>query len=121
MTIAAIAPVRLGARDAIVPPVPPPSSWIPVPSVPAPVGRLLTESALTESAAAVEAQQEQEVRPEPRSRDEVRFVFLSDETTTMSSGNRGDVERARSLRSGGEPILWFMRDGKEYVVRDPGR
>ncbi len=67
----------------------------------------------------VEAQKKQEVQPEPRSRDEVRFVFFSDETTTMS-GNRGDVERARSLRSGGEPILWFMRDGKEYVVRDPG-
>ena len=111
VTIAAMVPLRLGARDAVLPPVPP--SWIAVPSMPVHVHQPVTESA------AVKKQREQEVRRESRSRDDVRYVFLADETTMMS-GNRGDVERARSLRTGGETIFWFMRDGKEYVVRDPG-
>jgi beta-lactamase regulating signal transducer with metallopeptidase domain len=48
---------------------------------------------------------------------EIRFVYLNGDTTTMS-GSSGDVARARRLRTGGEDLLWFLKDGKEYVVRD---
>lgn len=31
----------------------------------------------------------------------------------------GDSRRIEALRRGDEPLLWFVRDGEEYVVRDP--
>lgn len=56
--------------------------------------------------------------PASSRRDEIRFVFLTGEHTTMS-GSTGDIERARRLRTGGEDLLWFRKDGREFVVRDP--
>ena len=110
ITVLAIAPLRLGAREAVLPPVPPRSTWLPASGMPVPVLQPMVEKSAVE--------EPQHARPERPQRDEVRFVFMSDETTTMSGSSR-DVERARSLRNRGERILWFMRDGKEYVVRDP--
>jgi bla regulator protein blaR1 len=50
--------------------------------------------------------------------DDLRFVyFLSEDHTTMS-GSSDDMRRARRLKTPGEPMLWFMRDGKAFVVRD---
>ena len=48
---------------------------------------------------------------------EIRYVYMNDDTTTMS-GSTDDVARARRLRTGDEDLLWFVKDGKEYVVRD---
>ena len=51
--------------------------------------------------------------------DDVRFVaFFRDDQTTMSASDE-DVDRARRHRRGGEPMIWFIQDGHEYVVRDP--
>jgi hypothetical protein len=52
-------------------------------------------------------------------RESLRYVlFISDEHTTMS-GRSGDIERARRHRQPGEAMLWFLRGGTEYVLRDP--
>jgi bla regulator protein BlaR1 len=54
-----------------------------------------------------------------RDDDELRFVyFLRDDHTTMS-GSSDDMRRARGLRTQGEPMLWFIHDGREFIVRDP--
>lgn len=108
ISFVAIAPLRLGARDAVLPPVPPRLQALvkPAPDV-VPTPEISVAVADTRA-----------TPHSPRQREELRFVFLSDDVTNMS-GNRGDVERARGLRQRGETILWFMRDGKEYVVRDP--
>jgi hypothetical protein len=52
--------------------------------------------------------------------DELRFVYFRDDRTTTVSGSEGDMSRAKRHRRSGEPMLWFRRDGREYVVRDPG-
>ncbi len=56
---------------------------------------------------------------ERRVDDELRFVYFRDDRSTTMSGSDGDVARARRYRRSGEPLLWFRRDGREYVVRDP--
>lgn len=56
---------------------------------------------------------------ERRSKDELPFVYFRDDRTTTMSGSDGDISRARQYRRSGEPMLWFRRDGQEYIVRDP--
>ncbi len=107
----AVTPLRLGARDAVLPPVPPLSKWVTTRAMPMPAGA-------PDAAMPVAGKVAQETPRQSRQRDELRFVFMTDEITNMS-GNRGDIERARSLRQRGETLLWFMQDGKEYVIRDP--
>jgi beta-lactamase regulating signal transducer with metallopeptidase domain len=55
---------------------------------------------------------------ERRQEKEVQFVYFRDESTTTMSGSTGDISRARRYRRSGDPMLWFRRDGREYVVRD---
>jgi beta-lactamase regulating signal transducer with metallopeptidase domain len=62
------------------------------------------------------AREAQATAPAPRETD-VPFVFMHGNNTTMS-GSSEDVERARRLRSGGEDLLWFRLDGREYLVGD---
>ena len=50
--------------------------------------------------------------------DDLRFVFFASAEHTTVSGSRGDLERARRHRTDGAPLLWFINDGREYVVRD---
>ena len=64
-----------------------------------------------EPATAVEAQAR-------RGDDNLRYVFFVDDDQTTMSGRSGDMERARRHRREGEPLLWFIRDGNEYIVRD---
>lgn len=47
------------------------------------------------------------------------YVILSGDDT-MVNGSRRDIARAKALqgRSGGD-LVWFRRDGKEYLVTDP--
>jgi bla regulator protein BlaR1 len=54
---------------------------------------------------------------EPKSRDLNYVLFLDDHNTNMS-GSPADIDRARRFRRGGERLLWFRRNGVEYVVRD---
>jgi bla regulator protein blaR1 len=53
-----------------------------------------------------------------RDRD-LNYVYLVDDNTTMSGDSR-DVERARRLRRGKEPLVWFRSGGQDYVIREPG-
>lgn len=50
---------------------------------------------------------------------EPRYVLLEKESQ-ISSGNEADARRARRYQEKGEPLLWFQRDGREYVIRDRG-
>lgn len=111
VTAVAIAPLRLGAREAVLPPLPPLSTWLPI-------ARMPTPALPPDAHIYTPLSEAQEKRLPPRQREELRFVLMSEDTTNMS-GNRGDIERARRLRQGGETMLWFMRGGQEYVVRDP--
>jgi bla regulator protein BlaR1 len=49
------------------------------------------------------------------------YVLLyGDSDSATMSGSTGDLQKARRLRGDSKDgILWFQRDGKEYVVRDP--
>ena len=51
-------------------------------------------------------------------RNKIEFIFLHQDQTTMSGSTR-DIERVRRHRKGNEDLLWFRRDGQEYIVRDP--
>lgn len=52
--------------------------------------------------------------------DEVEFVLFHADGNTMTVGNSSQADRARRLRRGNEPLLWFRYAGGEYVVRDAG-
>ena len=49
---------------------------------------------------------------------DLNYVLLLDEHNANISGSLADIDRARSLRRGGERILWIRRNGVEHVVRD---
>ena len=53
------------------------------------------------------------------SQDDLRFVFFASSDQTTMSGRSGDVEKARRHRTGGDPLLWFVKDGREFIVREP--
>ncbi|MBA2304057.1 MAG: hypothetical protein H0W08_15685 [Acidobacteria bacterium] len=103
LAVFAIAPLRLVAR----------------PSAPVAAG---SEAVVPAKAPVV---RQSEVPPEPQSKrrtapeDDLRFVFLRGNRQTTMSGSTGDVERARRLQKSGEQLLWLIKDGKQYVVRDP--
>jgi hypothetical protein len=46
------------------------------------------------------------------------WVLVEDGDSASMHGSTRDLRRARKL-AGSEPLLWFRRDGKEYLVRDP--
>lgn len=48
------------------------------------------------------------------------YVFFVDDKTVIQSAPAEDVEHARKAREEGDPkLLWFRKEGKEYVLRDP--
>jgi bla regulator protein blaR1 len=111
LALVAIIPLRLGAR-------------------PSPAPRLTRTVAHAQSDSVVAAPIERErvesararrVSQEPQIEDDghLRFVLLREDNQTTSSGSRDDERRARRYQRNGEPLLWFYRDGHEYVVRDP--
>ena len=81
------------------------------PSAPAALAHVASPT--TERASTVAPAQER------RRAEELEFVYFRDDEHTTMSGSRDDMERARRHRRAGEPMLWFRRDGREYVVRDP--
>lgn len=48
----------------------------------------------------------------------LRFVYFVNGDTTTMSGRSEDLDRARGLRQGNEPLFWFVQSGREYVIRD---
>lgn len=50
---------------------------------------------------------------------ELNYVLLREGDNVSMSGDTRDIERARRLRQGNEPLLWLRDAGQEYVVRDP--
>jgi beta-lactamase regulating signal transducer with metallopeptidase domain len=50
---------------------------------------------------------------------EARYVLL-EEDHQISSGDEADASRAKRHQQNGEPLLWFERNGREYVIRDRG-
>lgn len=88
LCVAAMVPIRLTAR-----PTSPPGPASPLEDTPA-----------------VEFEQ-------PRDRT-LNFVLFVDENKTTMSGSTADIGRARKHRRGGERLLWFRNDGREFVVRD---
>jgi len=49
---------------------------------------------------------------------DLNYVYFHDDNNTTMSGDMKDIERARRLRHGKEPLLWFRDAGQEYVIRD---
>ena len=49
---------------------------------------------------------------------DLNYVLLLDDHNANLSGSLADIDRARSLRRGGDPLLWIRRNGAEHVVRD---
>ena len=50
---------------------------------------------------------------------EARYVLL-EKDHQISSGDEADARRAKRHQQNGEPLLWFERSGREYVIRDRG-
>jgi bla regulator protein BlaR1 len=46
------------------------------------------------------------------------YILLLGDHQTMMNGSTSDIRRARELQKGDEPLLYFRKDGKTYVVRD---
>ena len=122
LTVLAIAPVRAVARSV-------------EPTASADAASPFGAAAISETGSTALAIVDASARPSPsaaeraastvapsqerRRADELQFVYFRDDEHTMMSGSTGDIERARRHRRSGEPMLWFRRDGQEYVVRDP--
>jgi beta-lactamase regulating signal transducer with metallopeptidase domain len=114
LALVAIVPLRLGARPS------------PAPQLTSERGTSVPRSAQSSGDVSqpvvleVEQPRPLHVAQEPRgsSDSDVRFVLLREDKQAAMSGSRDDERRARSYQRNGEPLLWFYRDGHEYVVRD---
>lgn len=51
--------------------------------------------------------------------DDDGMVLIDGDERKVYHGSSGDADRAERLRRGNESLVWFERDGREYVVRDP--
>lgn len=53
------------------------------------------------------------------SQDGESWILMSGKDNVTMSGSSDDIKKVKRLRgSDGDEVLWFERDGKEYVVRD---
>ncbi|MGB6469790.1 MAG: M56 family metallopeptidase, partial [Candidatus Acidiferrales bacterium] len=51
--------------------------------------------------------------------DDLHYVIVSGDSTTIS-GDSGDAEHVQALRKENSgDFIWFERDGKSYIIRDP--
>ncbi|MES1244522.1 MAG: M56 family metallopeptidase [Acidobacteriota bacterium] len=89
--VPAVAPVARVAHAGAVPPKPPVPPTPPTPPTPP--------------------------RPVSLPKGETYVLLLGDDHTVMS-GSMSDIRKAKELQKGGEPLLYFRRNGKAYVVRD---
>jgi beta-lactamase regulating signal transducer with metallopeptidase domain len=109
LAVVALAPLRLVAR-----PSPSQTTASRAPSVSVDERRELANAQTQNDRQAAKSERR---RPESGG---VRFVLLSEDgSRTTSAEERGDVERAERQRRNGQALLWFRKDGREYVIRDP--
>jgi beta-lactamase regulating signal transducer with metallopeptidase domain len=47
-------------------------------------------------------------------------IALISKNHILFDGDTSDLAKVKSLRDGDKPMVWFRRDGKDYVVRDSG-
>ena len=47
------------------------------------------------------------------------WVLVNSNDNVTMSGDTADIDRAKALRNGNGPILWFRHDGREYTTQDP--
>ena len=45
------------------------------------------------------------------------YIYFLDASSVVMSGDVSDIDRAREL-TGGDEVLWFRKNGTDYVVRD---
>lgn len=74
--------------------------------------------AVYEAAAEAQAAEAEARDPYGHGRGDEAWVLLGDEESWMHAGP-GDRERAERWRQGDEPLLWFRRGGRAWVIRDP--
>ncbi|MFP3939984.1 MAG: M56 family metallopeptidase, partial [Thermoanaerobaculia bacterium] len=140
VALAALVPIRITAH-APAPPEPPttPAEAVPPtaptpPAAPGPVQTAQVPDAPAPPAApppgpAPAAAPEPPRPPEPPDEADGHSWFFSDDGDAWAlldedahvwiHGASGDAERARALRDRFDsPVLWFARDGQEYVIRD---
>ena len=97
LALAAIAPLQLSARPATA-------------ATPPEAGTVATEASAPDDVQSASTQTRA---------DKLTYVMFFDDNQTMMSGSvPGDINRAKSFRRTGEPMLWFRMSGREYVVRD---
>ena len=106
---AAIVPFTLTAREA--------PAGIDLEMAAAEASTAVVPAAQPASAREPEQPKEAVERRDTQRDDEVNFVFMHGDLTSMTGSSR-DMDRARRQRRSGENLLWFRRDGREYVVRD---
>ncbi|HEX6038259.1 M56 family metallopeptidase [Longimicrobium sp.] len=112
VAILAVAPIKAVARSAASRPQAAAPAQTPAASPSAADAPVSAASAVVHAAGhAVTAKTGQ-------SQEEIPFVVLRGDDNVVMSGSSRDVERARRLRRGDEPLLWFRYGGQEYVVRD---
>ncbi len=111
LALVAIIPLRLGARPS---PAPRPTVTL----ARAQHDRVASDRLAVER---VESPRALQAAQEPRrsSDSDVRFVLLREDEHQTMTGSAEDLDRARSYQRNGESLLWFRRNGHEYVVRDP--
>ena len=102
-TAAVIAGPVLAGRDQTPPPPPPPPKPAVPPRPPAP------PPPPPHAHAGLHVESMDEVAD--------AWVYLS-AGHSFQHGSRHDRRIAEAQRRGGEPVFWFARDGKEYVIRD---
>ena len=118
LAVAGMVPMQLTARPASGPvssraegvgqerPVDVRASGAPVPSEPA------------DSVEMADTGERQDPQVESTSRG-LNFVLLLEDDQQTTYGLSADVARAKRYQRAGESLLWFQRDGREYVIRDP--
>lgn len=129
--LALLLPVSLIARPSLPDPSEAPAplspftpTAVPAPAPPAPVASprsVATPRAATRvapRAPAVPASAPVPPAPIDADFDGTRLILVDADRTITISARSSDRRRFDTLRQGGEPLLWFERDGKAYVVRD---
>lgn len=113
------------APEAPAPPSPFTPTAVPAPAPPAPVAS--PRAVPTPRAAAAPAAPRAPAAPAPAPAppppidadlDGIRLILADGDRTITISARSSDRRRFDALRRAGEPLLWFERDGKAYVVRD---
>ena len=116
LAVCAIVPIQLVARRSAPAPVAAQSLGAQRPA-PAALPVATTQASLPSPPPTLAGSPELPAMGQPSSKD-LAYVLFMDDSSMSTSGSTADVARAKSLRKNGERLLWFRREGKEYVVRD---